>query len=61
MKESEKAELLRRKSMLFQFLSFQMRTREQFWGDDADFQTIINDALDQVIEINKLLRLYSND
>jgi hypothetical protein len=60
--ESEKAKLLKRKAMLFQFLSFQTRTRESFWGDDDDdFQTIIDDILDQVIAINKLLLKYSND
>jgi hypothetical protein len=55
MDESEKAELLRRKALLFKFLSFQMRVRDSFWGDDADFQALIDDTLDQVIRINKRL------
>lgn len=59
MNESEKAELLRRKALLFKFLSFKMRLRDSFWGDDADFQALIDDALDQVIKINK--RLNSNN
>ena len=59
MDESEKAELLRRKALLFKFLSFQMRVRDSFWGDDADFQALIDDTLDQVIRINK--RLTNND
>ncbi len=38
MNEIERAELIRRKALLFKFLSFQMRVKDSFWGDDADFQ-----------------------
>ena len=61
MTESEKYELIKRKAMLFRFLNFQMQTREQFWGDDADFQAVIDDILDQVIKINNVLRQYADD
>lgn len=61
MYEMEKAELLRRKALLFKFLSFQMRVKDSFWGDDADFQALIDDILDQVIRINKRLKEDFND
>ncbi len=61
MYEIEKAELLRRKALLFKFLSFQMRVKDSFWGDDADFQALIDDILDQVVRINKRLREDFND
>jgi hypothetical protein len=61
MHEIKKAELLRRKALLFKFLSFQMRVKDSFWGDDDDFQALIDDILDQVIRINKRLREDFND
>lgn len=61
MYEIEKAELLRRKALLFKFLSFQMRVKDSFWGDDVDFQALIDDILDQVVRINKRLREDFND
>ncbi len=61
MYEIEKAELLRRKALLFKFLTFQVRVKDSFWGDDADFQALIDDILDQVVRINKRLREDFND
>lgn len=61
MSESEKAELLRRKALLFKFIDFQLRIKDKFWGDDDDFQALIDNALDQLININKRLKDDFND
>ena len=58
MTEQDKTEWLRRKAMLFRFLDFLRRSkmRNDFWGDDDDYQIEVDNTLDQIVNINRLLR-----
>jgi alpha-glucosidase (family GH31 glycosyl hydrolase) len=60
MSEYEKSELIKRKEMLFRFLSFMQLHKDSYADNEEDFEEQVDAILDQIIRINYRLNQFNS-
>ena len=59
MSEYERLELIKRKEMLFRFLSFMQQHKDSYADNEEDFEEQVDAILDQIIRINYRLNEFN--
>jgi hypothetical protein len=60
MSEYEKSELIKRKEMLFRFLSFMQEHKDSYADNEEEFEEQVDAILDQIIRINYRLNQFNS-